>query len=1345
MKNKLFRLLALLLAFVMLMGTFGCGSSSDDDSSGNPGIDSPVDPDDSGDNPGAPDYSGDSITVPDVKTDDFVNIKLDADGNPFTGVDAEDGLLYFNGELFSGIYSDNKLYADGALVSGFVAGKLYVSGMLFSGQYTDNLYYKDGIIIEDGYITEDGKLYIITSGTKSEFTGEYDSKHYVNGLLKNAIETEGGKLYEYVDGVKGLLSGEYENKMYADGVLLTGVYENKYYKDGVLFSQGTVVVDNKAYSVLNGVMTVFNGMFDDLYYQDGVLYTGTALYNSKAYQVTDGVMSLLTGTHASRYYVDGQLLTGINANDNNKFYLNGEVCNEAYQGILYQDGIKASGTINNLFYQNGTPYTGEYEGTFYQNGVVTELTVDGTGNPVNGFHTDGKLYSAGLLYTGKYSEDSLYYVNGVKLTEGNVFDNEKLYSVANGVMTLFNGEYENKYYVAGDTFTGVMEIEDKFYNVNAGVKGELFSGEDNGKLYEAGELFSGVNLSNNKLYKDGEVFSGTHTDGKVYNQGVLADGLYDDKIYRAGELFTGKYTDNKYYKDGVLLATGMIFYENVLYSVTAGVMTAYTGDYEDGKYYSNGTLFTGVKELEGKLYQISSGIKSLFSGIHDSKLYKDGALFSGIHTDDKLYKDGVVFSGIHTDNKLYKDGALFSGAHTDGKVYNQGELADGLYDGDGKVYAQGVLFTGVYENKYYENGVVLSSGTVKVGETVYSVSSGTMTLFNGTYENKYYKEGVLFTGADFVGGVLYVFTAGVQGATFNGTHNGQEYENGVLVSGGGSTEITTVTFAYFADEEEAAVVQSAIDWYNANDGVRDGIKIEGQAKPGNSYVDYIERLDGAATGPDVFLVGDRYIKRWSSRMPLLENLQPYIDNDPTIDMSNMWASAVWRNKYDPVNNTSNNDDDMYALPRDLSPTSIYYNQTVFERHGIACISVDEEDIDAFNNGAPDRNGKTKSDYGLDGVKILPKGFYRDNPYDREYGIGLEGGWVAPNYKTNGTINEVIYFNNRIAMSWDEVEDLGMIFTRKYNSQLSDADTKWGYYTEWWFSYGWGVGGDCLEDTTGNGDWTFTLGDKTKKKLLYNADGSYATDDMGKAIFVKESEWSSYPLSAGQYLGKELPTQYDAFKRFYDLGRPIEYGGLEIAMRQRADISTSSADTFFINGDVAMLVQPSTAISNFRKTIGNKFTWDIAPLPIYKEYEDMYSTTSAKVVNQGIQIGHSAETSVGVWTGSKNKDAAYKVVKYFSTGHAQTLQAQAGYFLPNDIDLAKTTYVNANATPKNIQILTEIATLQQPADWWYMTDNKWIDVWATPLNTEYRESAKTVDEFFSAYTDAANAELAKYKN
>ncbi len=1333
---------------------------------------------------------------------DIVDGVMDLYTGAFEGMYYEDGSLMVEGyetvenvlytiangvmTAYTGVY-ESKYYENGLLHNGMatVEGILYEvengEMEIFTGVY-ETKYYENGTVYT-GMKEVESVLYNIASGVMTAYTGDYESKHYENGTVYTGKKVIDNILYDITDGVKAVY---------------TGVYETKYYENGTVYT-GKKEVDGKLYDIVSGVMTAHTGVYNGKYYDNGDLFTGTKVLNGILYNITSGAMTPYTGTHDSKYYVDGALANG-EYNGNN--YVDGVIDNSVTYEVI-------SGVLNQVVGGNPSPYTGTYQNKYYENGLVHTgfktlnnilYNIDaGVMTAYTGVY-ETKYYENGTVYTGMKEVESvlydiasgvmtaytgdyqnLYYENGLKFN-GTKTIGGILYNITDGVKATFTGVYETKYYENGTLYSGRKEVDGVLYNISSGVM-SAFTGNFNGKYYQNGVPATGV--INNIYYENGVRYNGLkEVNGVLYE---ITNGRM--------ETYYGEH-DEKYYEDG-LAYNGKKVLSGVLYDIVDGVKTAYTGVH-DSKYYENGTVFSGTKVVDGVLYTITNGNMTTFSGDHENKYYENGLLFTGkkVLGDGKLYDivSGVktAYTGVY-ENKYYENGSAFSGKKVvDGILYDIVSGVMTAYTGDynGTYYVNGVVstgvsyvteggvlyqvnngsknpYTGVYENKYYENGILatgecdgkyyengnLFTGKKELSGVLYDIVSGVKTAYTGEYDNKYYENGTGFTGMKELNGILYNIVSGVKIA-YNGEYNGKNYVDGVedTGSGGGTTDPdpdpgtgggtgssgkTQITFAYFAGEDEAAVLEAAIAWYNANDGERDGIYVTSNPKPGTSYVDYIETLVGTNKGPDLFLVGDRYIKRWSSASyPLLTNLDGYIEGDADMQASldKMWASAVWRNQYDAANNTNNDDDPMVALPRDLSPTSLYYNQTMFEKHGIKCISVDREDIEAFNNGAPDRNGKTKDDYGIT-IDVLARGFQRDMMYE------MDNSWYEPSYGSDGKIAENIIFNNRIAMSWDEVEDLGRIFTAKYNTALTSSDTTWGYYTEWWFSYGWGVGGDCLEDTTGNGDWTFTLGDKTKRKLVFNADGSYATDARGKALFLKESEWSTYQLGAGQYLGEVLPTQYEAFERFYNLGRPIEYGGLEIAMRQQADIGTSTAHRFFIDQRVAMIVQPSTVITAFNADC--QFTWDVAPLPMYIEYADAWSD---EIVNQGVQIGHSAETSIGVWSKSPNKEAAYKVAKYFSAGYAQDLQAQAGYFLPNDIEKAQTTYVNAwsGKSPKNISILTEIATLQQPADWWYMTSNDWIDEWATPLNTEYRESAYTVQQFFDAYTDATNAILATYK-
>ena len=80
-----------------------------------------------------------------------------------------------------------------------------------------------------------------------------------------------------------------------------------------------------------------------------------------------------------------------------------------------------------------------------------------------------------------------------------------------------------------------------------------------------------------------------------------------------------------------------------------------------------------------------------------------------------------------------------------------------------------------------------------------------------------------------------------------------------------------------------------------------------------------------------------------------------------------------------------------------------------------CADSENEVVKCVNMGC-DNAGKTKEDYGIT-IDVPAKGFYRsESPFVN----GVSSSWVKP------TAGEVLIFNNRIAMNWDELEDLAAL-------------------------------------------------------------------------------------------------------------------------------------------------------------------------------------------------------------------------------------------------------------------------------------------------------------------------------
>ncbi len=824
-----------------------------------------------------------------------------------SGTVTVNGIVYsvVNGNMtkYSGVYND-KHYTEGvATVSGFVTynEKLYSisNGTMttYTGVYSeDNKYYSNGSLLASGIVEYNSKVYSVTNGNMTLYTGDYNNMYYENGTLYTGVKEFSGKLYQVTAGVKTLFNGTHtDGKLYQEGLVFTGKHtDGKYYSNGSLLASGTVTDEGKLYNVSNGVMTLVNGVHtDDKYYENGTLYSGTKVVSEILYTITNGVMTKYTGIYDvdNKLYVEGVIYTGVYSADS-KLYVNGELFTGKYTDDKYYiDGVETQlvldGSNNPLngfhtdgkLYQEGLVFTGKYteDGKYYSNG---SLLVSGT------VTLEGKLYNVSngvMTVVNGVHTDGKYYENGELLASGTVTVEGKLYNVSNGVMTVVNGVHtDGKYYENGELLaSGTVTVEGKLYNVSNGVMTVVNGVHTDGKYYENGELLaSGTVTVEGKLYNVSNgvmtVVNGVHTDGKYYSNGTLlvsgtvtVSGIVYSVVNGNMTLFTGRHENGTYYQDGVILASGVVTVEGKLYTVTDGNMTLFNGTHTDSKLYVDGELFTGTY-TDGKIYEngvevvptedvptvnpaddklyTNDSFTDLYSGTYEGKLYNEGVLFTGMHTDGKYYSEGTLYSGtkvisgilytitegIRTkytgvyaeDNKLYVDGEIYTGIYDgDDKLYVEGSLYTGEYEGkhyqdgvevepeteyptvnpednklytdstfttlysgifESKLYAEGVLFTGKHtDGKYYENGELKVSGYVVVADILYTVSNGTMTGYSGVYaeDNKYYVDGeLLATGHVIVAGKAYSVEDGVM-SVYTGILNDKYYEEGVGFTG----------------------------------------------------------------------------------------------------------------------------------------------------------------------------------------------------------------------------------------------------------------------------------------------------------------------------------------------------------------------------------------------------------------------------------------------------------------------------------------------------------------------------------------------------------------------------------
>lgn len=631
----------------------------------------------------------------------------------------------------------------------------------------------------------------------------------------------------------------------------------------------------------------------------------------------------------------------------------------------------------------------------------------------------------------------------------------------------------------------------------------------------------------------------------------------------------------------------------------------------------------------------------------------------------------------------------------------------------------------------------------------------------------------------------------------------------VLVGcGGGGAGSKTVKFLYKGSVEQVDMYTRMVDAFNAGYGKEHGIKVQCIDATAN-YETIIEtKASDELTDPfDVFLVADAEFKQYILK-GYCSSIQEELDKVTDVDLGDIMPSTTDRLRYNIQTNTSNDGDPYYGLPLDTMPTALYYNESLFEKAGIVTISVDEEDLEAWNNDEiPDNRGKYKRDYAAIGNKKIPaKGFYRSiNPYTASG--TFKKAWV------NKEHGELLVFNNRIAMNWDEVEDLAMFFSgvtnpadgeQKKTEPTSVYGSKYGYFTEWWFNYGWSVGGDCLQDMTGEGEWNFSLLDPNPNYIVKEGK-TYVGRISGKTYQAGETiEFTDkMDITAGEVLeadnsggykhanGAEatiaadvkaaatgddavlsaLPSTRDAFVRYLLLGTShpsypqtdggktdvLGKSGLGISMYPNSFSGANTLLNNFYTGNLAIMANTSLVMADVATNmdaVGRKQKWDVAPLVVYKQYADPTDPDCDTVVARGKDAGHSNTMTMLVRAKSQKKDIAATFIKWMSGLEAQGIRASLGYFptqasLIDDIDYGKLSYA-----PSNIVCFGEAIQYQQPGDWWYMPDHLWVEQWCVELNSYVRTGKRSYTDWINGtyydkssitYPDTANMPVVQRTN
>ena len=433
-----------------------------------------------------------------------------------------------------------------------------------------------------------------------------------------------------------------------------------------------------------------------------------------------------------------------------------------------------------------------------------------------------------------------------------------------------------------------------------------------------------------------------------------------------------------------------------------------------------------------------------------------------------------------------------------------------------------------------------------------------------------------------------------------------------------------------------------------------------------------------------------------------------------------------------------------ALPYFNDPQVLFYNTQMFEDMGINIISVPEEDLAAYNTAH--------------NTNLKPHGY-------AEYTPEAVGGDLADKTSENLSGKTVVkVFNNCIPMNWKELRTVAQMYQ-------ADNPGSYGYMSEWWFNYGWSVGGDCIG---WNGEeYELTLGDKTKGLLVIDDTLDVNGTTYYKGDVLDYEDLHSLTSSARSTLLSEkrvteLPSMYEAFVEFNRLGVPTdkkvtdsENGNLD-----GYGIAPSTVDDragLFSDGKSPMLCEYYSVQNAFTAKLGDNF--DIAPLAQYREYEgDSDNSTALKVIGENDYTGDlaTAENSAGEKVAivgeavtvtepqtagmflpanadPSRREAALKYMAWVCGPEGQAILAEGNTSVPNLMSFAEDEeFLNAEGrVTDNMYAALFANSNSYVGDWSYDSNDAWITTWSTVLNTQVREGQITLDRFLSERKADAN--------
>lgn len=576
---------------------------------------------------------------------------------------------------------------------------------------------------------------------------------------------------------------------------------------------------------------------------------------------------------------------------------------------------------------------------------------------------------------------------------------------------------------------------------------------------------------------------------------------------------------------------------------------------------------------------------------------------------------------------------------------------------------------------------------------------------------------------------------------------------GTVAGCGGKKDVGDKTVIHFAASGVKASVapyyQELVNTYNATQGEIDKVYVE--MVPSSEQISGLDVSLRSNYLYDVVEVGDDQFKALVLQSAdYFVPLDAYMTDEVKAAMQYDQIPANLINRFS-MNTTAEADGkylagegtQLLALPNGSNPHLLFYNKSILENCGINIVSVAEAELDAYNQA--------------NSAKLAPHGY-------AEY---LEAPFAGAKSSENEN-GEFVYkvFNNRIPMNWEETRILCRAFQKQY-------DYEYGYMSEWWFNYGWSIGGDCVGYDEAKGQYVMTLGDKQNNYLATQAvtvnGNSYAA---GEVLRYEDKSWlnqNAAELAKVEGSLYVLPSQYDATLEFNRLGIPTDkeaeagiygYGIAPNTVENRTQRFASGVDCPFLIDSYGEALSFQKILNEnlelavptcYREYVGGS-TYEVDGVEYLKvigqSYDGTVYTGDVKVENGTPIVGRSTAASAASGfflpknTRNKNYDAAFKFASWAAGPEGQKIIAKGNTLVPNQMNyaLSKEFSESPDRAIANMWAGSWIAQEGDIGDYTYFTTSTWIVEWSQTFNNDVRKGLMTLQDFLAQKQTVADNSL-----